>query len=302
MQRLRSLFLTLILSVVGVVGAGMVPAAAETAKTCHTQYPILLVHGAGFRDKILFTSYWGRIPAALEAQGAQLFYGGTDIWGSIEQSAAVLQKTVDGILAKTGASKVNIIAHSKGGIEARYMIASLGMADKVASLTTISTPHRGSKTVDLYLGWPTFLQKAVAVPLNAVSFLRGDKRPDFYRGVLALGTEYMTDFNQKNPDAAGVYYQSWAGEMTVPGSDLILFLTNQVINKREGRNDGMVTVESAKWGNFRGVIRSNATRGVSHIDEIDGRRMNFPAGAGDGYNDIRVFYMDLVRDLKARGY
>ena len=47
------------------------------------------------------------------------------------------------ILRKTGAEKVNIIAHSKGGLDSRWAISKLGLAPHVASLTTINTPHRG---------------------------------------------------------------------------------------------------------------------------------------------------------------
>ena len=43
---------------------------------------------------------------------------------------------------------VHIIAHSMGGLDARYMISRLDMADRVLSLTTIATPHRGSPFAD----------------------------------------------------------------------------------------------------------------------------------------------------------
>ena len=44
--------------------------------------------------------------------------------------------------------KVHVIAHSMGGLDARYMISRLGMEDRVLSLTTVGTPHRGSKYAD----------------------------------------------------------------------------------------------------------------------------------------------------------
>ena len=45
--------------------------------------------------------------------------------------------------------KIHIIAHSMGGLDSRYMISKLGMADRVLSLTTISTPHHGSPIADI---------------------------------------------------------------------------------------------------------------------------------------------------------
>ena len=41
---------------------------------CSTKYPLLLVHGVGFRDFHYF-NYWGRIPRALKKNGARVFYG-----------------------------------------------------------------------------------------------------------------------------------------------------------------------------------------------------------------------------------
>ena len=62
----------------------------------------------------------------------------------------MIKRSILEVLTKTGAEKVNLIAHSKGGMEARYMIKVLGMNTHVASLTTISTPHHGSKTMDQF--------------------------------------------------------------------------------------------------------------------------------------------------------
>ena len=120
------------------------------------RYPVLLVHGMGFRDDQPI-GYWGRIPRVLESAGCRIFYGNQDSNASIETNGAHLARRIDEILAETGAEKVNIIAHSKGGLDARYAISTLGMGDRVASLTTMSTPHHGSKTVDLLLRVPDCL-------------------------------------------------------------------------------------------------------------------------------------------------
>lgn len=96
------------------------------SSVCQTRYPILLIHGTGFRDwKRL--SYWGRIPRELEKRGAQVFLGGQDGWATVEQNAAALKKRVEEILVQTGSSKIHLIAHSKGGLDARYLVSSLGM-------------------------------------------------------------------------------------------------------------------------------------------------------------------------------
>jgi len=280
------------------------PMASAAGTQCATKYPIVLVSGAGFTDTNFgLANYWGRIPKTLQDQGAKIYYGGTDGWCSVESGAAAIKSAVDRALKETGAVKVNIVAHSKGGIEARYMISSLDMAGKVASLTTISTPHHGSKAMDSFLGFPNILLRMVGGVANVVRFVWGDRRPDFYAGITSLGTAYMEDFNKNNPDKAGVYYQSYAGAMQMPGSDVMLALTNLYISGYDGENDGMVGVESAKWTNFRGVIRGAGISGVSHLDEVDFRRNDLAIQKTDnGATDMLEFYVALLADLKQKGY
>ena len=274
----------------------------QTSQRAATKYPILLVHGAGFHDTMAGLNYWGRIPAALEQNGAQVFFGGQDAWGSVEVNAATIKESVERILDETGADRVNIIAHSRGGIEARYMISSLGMAPYVASLTTVSTPHHGSRTVDVFTGMPTPFRRMVAGPVNAWFWLIGDRRPDFYSSIESMSTDFMTQFNIDHPDDPRVYVQSFAGRMDTVWSDPLIAPAFAVVYWFDGPNDGLVSVESAQWGNFRGVIRSASHRGVSHADTTDYRRMNFSLWASDdGIADIREFYIELAADLKSMG-
>ena len=102
-------------------------------ESCKTKYPLLLVHGAGFRD-LKWPVYWGRIPAALEQRGARVYYGNQDCWASVETNAAAIAVRIGEILAETGAEKVNIVAHSKGGLDAR-------MAASSAETTTETTTN-----------------------------------------------------------------------------------------------------------------------------------------------------------------
>jgi hypothetical protein len=105
----------------------------ENRSDCSTKYPLLLIHGAGFRDKVLMFDYWGRIPKHLTAQGATVFYGGQDAWSSIRGSALEIGRTIDALIKKYDISKFNVIAHSKGGLDCRYLVSSLGYGNKIAS-------------------------------------------------------------------------------------------------------------------------------------------------------------------------
>lgn len=79
-------------------------------------------------------------------------------------------------------------------------------------------------------------------------------------------------------------------------SDLLLFLPYSMIKVVEGENDGLVALESAKWGEFKGIITNKFGRGISHGDMIDLKR--------EDYKDFDVleFYVNLVHELKEKGF
>lgn len=265
---------------------------------CETRYPILLVHGTGFRD-VKGISYWGRIPKALEAYGAAVFFGGQDSWATVEKNADALKHRVSEILEQTGCEEVNIIAHSKGGLEARYLASSLGMGQSIASITMISTPNRGSKTMDVLARLPKVLFRMAGLFVNGWCRLIGDKHPDFCAACFQFTTKWAQAFNESNPDAEGVVYRSYAGAMRSWRSDLWMGWPNIVIGLFEGENDGMVTPESARWTGFQEVWRGVGGRGVSHMDEVDFRRR--PLKRGGAVFDIVDCYVKMVCELKTQG-
>jgi hypothetical protein len=64
---------------------------------------------------------------------------------SIEARGTVLHRRLNEALADCPQeTRIHFIAHSRGGMDARWVIAQPGMADKIASLTTIGTAHRGT--------------------------------------------------------------------------------------------------------------------------------------------------------------
>ncbi len=269
-------------------------------QSCKTRYPIVLIHGAGFRD-LKWPVYWGRIPAALEKRGAAVFYGLQDCWGSVETNAAAIADRISGILAETGREKVNIIAHSKGGLDARMAASSCGCGDRIASITTVATPHRGSKTLDQLFRVPRPLWNAAAFAVNNWIRVVGDKKPDFLELCRGLTTERMAQFNRDNPDVPGILYQSYACVMSHPLSDLNLSTANWIVGRIEGPNDGLVSVESALWGQEQRVLTSGVRRGISHLDAIDLRRAPFTRKKIRGVCDICDVYVTIAADLQARG-
>lgn len=266
-------------------------------QVCATRYPILMVHGVFFRD-FRYLNYWGRIPATLEANGARIFYGNHQSAASVADSGHEIADRIKQIVQETGCGKVNIIAHSKGGLDSRYAISKLGMAPYVASLTTINTPHRGCEFADYLLGKiPEKQQQAVANAYNSALKKLGDTDPDFIAAVTDLTASACEALNREMPDPQGVYIQSTGSCMKKPsGGRFPLNTTNAFVKHFDGENDGLVGYESFKWGSNFIYLKPQGSRGISHGDVIDLNRENI-----DTF-DVREFYVNLVSDLKRCGF
>lgn len=264
-------------------------------QVCRTKYPLLLVHGVGFRDFHYF-NYWGRIPRELKKNGAQVYYGHQEAWGTVEDNGKILREKILEICRETGAEKVNIIAHSKGGLDSRYLISGLSMAPYVATLTTINTPHRGSALVECLMKLPESLYRRICRMIDRYFYRLGDKNPDAYRASRQLSCRYAEEFNQKYPDVPGVYYQSYASLMKHGFSSKLLCIPYWVLAFCDAPNDGLVTEQSARWANFRGTVKNRYLRGISHGDMIDLTREDYR-----GF-DVMEFYVHLVEELKEKGF
>lgn len=271
-------------------------AARKDKAVCKTRYPILFVHGVFFRDSNIF-NYWGRIPGELTKNGAVIFYGQQQSAASVRTSAEELAERIRGIVKDTGCEKVNIIAHSKGGLDSRYAISCLGMDKHVASLTTINTPHRGCIFADYLLEKvPEKVRISIAEKYNNALRQLGDTNPDFISAVTDLTASHCKVFNESAPDVPGVYYQSVGSKMNRARSGRFpLNIAYPLVKHFDGENDGLVSVESAKWGERFTMISIDGKRGISHADIIDLNRENIR-----GF-DVREFYVGLAADLKKRG-
>lgn len=261
---------------------------------CRTKYPILLVHGVHHADERP-RPYWGRIPEVLREAGACVYFGGQDSWGTVVQNAAVLSRTIRDILEKENCARVNIIAHSKGGLDSRYLIGALGMGDVIASLTTICTPHRGCTFLDRLARIP----KPFWMPIHAVIWVYcraiGDKTVSFYDVCMELRASTCAAFNARYPDDPQVYYQSYAAVMSRPTSDLLMAVPHLLVRAFDGENDGLVSVSSAMWGEFRGALRATGRKGISHHQMVDYLRR-------DGEISLPQLYASIADDLRQKGF
>lgn len=296
-KRILMLMIAVIFTMPAVVFAG---GSSSASSRCATKYPVVLAHGMAAQAEILgFIDYWSDIPDELEDNGADLYITSVNAMDSTVNKAAQWRAQVLQILAVSGKSKINVIGHSHGTLYTRYAITNLGLASRVVSHTSIAGPHRGSVVAEMALGIiPNFMESFIGDLIDAVmSFAMGDVNGNTIANGYDLVRSYMINvFNPNTPNVSGIYYQSYAYRIRNLLGGGILGATWLAILPFEGANDGLVSVTSAKWGNFKGVIAGSWWGGgVNHTSAV-GRSV--PA---IGY-DAPDFFADIVADLKSRGY
>lgn len=239
------------------------------------RYPIILHHGLFGFKKFLFIEYFHEIPFYLRKLKYVVFASRVNPIGTIKERTEQLQAQVDMVLQLTGAKKVNIVGHSMGGLDARYLVSQMGYHDRVASISMIGTPNRGSYVADLvsrpFVG-------ARRIRRHLLSWLGITQNPEdpseqtlvakAMRAINNCSERYMRGFNQRIRNRPEVLYQSWSGHTTLVRRSLndrvspFFALTYPILKARHGSNDGLVSEYSAKWGQYRGRIFAD------HIDQI----------------------------------
>jgi triacylglycerol esterase/lipase EstA (alpha/beta hydrolase family) len=117
------------------------------------KYPIVLCHGLFGFDKrgpesipFLQVHYWNRIQKYLEQLGCKVIIPKVAPAGGVKYRAHELNTFIKTNFPN---QKVHLIAHSMGGLDCRYLISHIKPKSfKILTLTTLSTPHRGSPFMD----------------------------------------------------------------------------------------------------------------------------------------------------------
>ena len=191
--------------------------------------------------------------------------------------------------------------------------------DRVAALVTVSTPHRGTRLGDAFAGIIPGVNlgvlDAIATAIGGV-YNTAPGRAELRGALAALSERDAVTFNGSNPDDPRVRYYSVAGRSNrrdgraVCGDALVADnpalvdvpfpLIAPLMAFLEGNdpvrlvNDGLVTVQSARWGTFLGCVPAD------HFDEV-GQIAHQGADRFSGFDHIAL-YRDLVRRLRNDGF
>lgn len=108
--------------------------------------PIIFVHGFASSGQI-----WGTMIGSLVADGwlaSDITNWSYDTTISNVTIAQQLKTKADSALAATGALKIDIIAHSMGGLSSRYYARELGGSDKIEAWVSLGGPNHGTTTAN----------------------------------------------------------------------------------------------------------------------------------------------------------
>ncbi|KAI8616953.1 Alpha/Beta hydrolase protein [Chytriomyces sp. MP71] len=325
-----------------------------------TRYPIVLLHGLFGYDKIclgpqanpyLQIHYWRGIAEALQHLGCEVHVPSNGPVSSIRSRAYALDRYLSATLP---GREVNLIAHSMGGLDARFLITHINKDRddakySINSLTTIATPHRGSSFMDfvqevLGVGYALDAHDPVVAELarrrdlgqleahdvRTMSSHRFKSKYQVLKKLCArfdqpayanLTRDYCDAFNIVTPNISTVHYNDPCHRKYPPSSSSYaavakisrldpLYISQSVITQREGPNDGLVSVESAKWGDFEGLVTNvdhwgllpprslKRRRGYELVDELENRKQ---ARRGGGYCSLD-FYMKVANTLRLKGF
>lgn len=292
---------------------------AEASSRRGSRHPFVLVHGIlamgigeAAADEVGPQGYFRGVPERLTAMGIPFIAPHLGMTTGIEERAVRLKRAIDDAFP-TG--RVNIVAHSIGGLAARHLITHLAMGNRVATLTMVGTPHHGTVVAD-------WIVNNVGRGLGIEELLKK-------LGVTTAAFEDLTTarcatFNEHTPDDPRVRYFSlggnqlwyrvkaplqpffWYIRLVSRGSSRLGgweedYLADQpwgpIVKQAaalapagltlSGASDGVVPVEATAWGeSFEEVD-------MDHLDQI---------GWGSSSPVTADFYERLVRDVVGRGY
>lgn len=170
--------------------------------------------------------------------------------------AALLLEHIHAWPERRRGERVTLVGHSQGGLDGRWLVSRLDGAGVVQQLVTLGTPHHGSMLSDVtrsaLQGSPTLerlLQRAEVETEAAVY----------------LSRQWVEEeFNPNCPDVADVAYRSFGGAKRSAITYWPPFIaTNALLARLDGENDGLVSVRSARWGEYLGTVE------LDHIEMIN---------------------------------
>ncbi|PJZ65309.1 lipase [Leptospira wolffii] len=287
-------------------GVANASGGGSSSKPLAGSYPIVLTHGIfGWGKSTGIVDYWGGNAAYLTSQGATVLTPTVTATDSSANRGAQLKTAIQVAMAANNyTGKVHIIGHSQGGLDARYLAANLGFASKVATLTTINTPHKGSPVASVIEAViPSWALPYVGTVVNTlVGVVYGQSSQNAVAALKLLTVNGATVFNANTPNASGVKYFSYGSYMI--GNDLIQHPAMGILAPicsigapfygQSIWNDGVVPDDSQRWGTWKGGPSYGIlTTGVDHLEATNALYL------GQTWYDTNGYFLKMAQNAKS---
>jgi len=223
--------------------------------------PVVLHHGlfsvGDMKIGPLKLSYFRGIDRSIAQRGHPLIVTRVHPSSSVEKRARQLKENLLRQLTAIGRQreKVILIGHSMGGLDARYAVARLGLAERVAAVVTVTCPHRGSPFAD----WVVQHLGQRLGGINLIRFLGLD-----LRAIRDLTTSRCAAFNKRVKDVPGIPYFSVSAAQQPDRMPIFAVPSHRLIQEADGDNDGLVSVRSSTWGKHLGVWPADHWHTINH--------------------------------------
>lgn len=297
-----------------------------------SRHPIVFAHGFSASSARKNPWSFATVTDELNRSGYVAYAAQVSPYMPVPERAAELALEVNKALALCrtvkgcDASKVHIVAHSQGGLDARYLASKLGYGSKIASITTVGTPHHGTRVADALVAalLPLPVSQWVNCLASKWSVLFTDPalaaQSDVLGALGSLSVANAASQNRQMPAVPGIAYRSFAGVSFVGAINHAL--DPDAKRSCEGKfafgtgardpmaqamwatasiagglmldpNDGIATVESQKLpaghpGRFMGCIPAD------HLDEV--ARTVLSSDNPAAFDPI-AFYKDVASKL-----
>lgn len=199
--------------------------------------PVVFLHGVAGFSRIFGARYarsWQRVA---RRHGISLLTPTAHAAAKIDVRANHIAQFLDVHLPH---GKFHLIGHSMGGLDARYLVSHLGLAERAVTVATLGTPHRGVVFAAELARWMPRL----------------GEWHDFKSAFADLTEPAMAAFNTDHPDCPQVQYFSWTGRARWWQINPIFWCCARWLEPY-GPHDGLVSEASARWGTFLGHVMLN---------------------------------------------
>ncbi len=276
-------------------------------------YPIILAHGiarfdVGWSELFKLDNqddpfldlfhYFKGIRTMLKKHGFVVYHSSVGWAQSVDKRAEQLRQNVQHVLELTGVEKVNIIAHSMGGLDARHMLFNDRkkgrIHQRIASITTIGTPHLGT----------SFADRGISEHGELVEILK--KLSLDIAGFKDLTRSACLEFNENAEVKAfedeienTIEIRAYTGSAGIDNVLGILRKPYRIIKEEEGANDGLVAVDSALWSRAQ---EKRVWENTDHLNEL--AWWDFEQAGTEGLlsltTRIHDQYLEIAKQLPGR--